>query len=204
MIHCLSRSPLFVVSLLLTPTLCQAQVKPSGDAEIISAGAQLELVFDGASVLTEGVASAPDGTMYFSDITFTHLSKDQHGVSEAGHIWKYDPRSKQTAVFRSPSGMSNGIKFDAAGSDPRYLGHEPLDHPLASVYRIDTDGSIHRIIIDAGKPNGVCVSPDQKSLYVVSNDNGSTAHLEGVGLPPRAPPIAPARPHPQPELDFAA
>ena len=29
-------------------------------------------------------------------------------------------------------------------------------------------------------------------------------HLEGVGLPSRAPPIAPARPHPQPELDFAA
>ena len=29
-------------------------------------------------------------------------------------------------------------------------------------------------------------------------------YLEGVGLPSRAPPIAPARPHPQPELDFAA
>jgi gluconolactonase len=43
-----------------------------------------------------------------------------------------------------------------------------------AVYRIDTDGSIHRIITDAGKPNGVAISPDQKTLYVVSNDNGST------------------------------
>ena len=46
---------------------------------------------------------------------------------------------------------------------------------MVGVYRIDTDGSIHRIITDAGKANGVCVSPDQKSLYVVSNDNGGTA-----------------------------
>ena len=43
-----------------------------------------------------------------------------------------------------------------------------------AVYRRDVDGSIHRIITDAGKPNGVCVSPDQKTLYVVSNDNGAT------------------------------
>ena len=30
------------------------------------------------------------------------------------------------------------------------------------------------------------------------------AYLEGVGLPARPPPIAPARPSQQPELDFAA
>ena len=30
------------------------------------------------------------------------------------------------------------------------------------------------------------------------------SYLEGVGLPARPPPIAPARPDPQPELDFAA
>jgi len=29
-------------------------------------------------------------------------------------------------------------------------------------------------------------------------------YLEGVGLPARAPPIAPARPDPQHEFDFAA
>jgi len=206
----------------------QAQSQPTGDPSIVPTGAKLELVFGGGSVLTEGVASAPDGTMYFSDITFTYSSKDELGVSEAGHIWKHDPRSGVTSIFRSPSGMSNGIKFDAAGnmivaegadfggrrisrtdmktgksyviaglhdgrplnspndisidekgriyfSDPRYLGHEPVDQPVEAVYRIDRDGSLHRIIVDAGKPNGVCVSPDQKTLYVVSNDNGNTA-----------------------------
>ena len=193
---------------------------------IIPADAKLEKVFDDGVVLTEGCASAPDGTIYFSDITFSNASKDKRGFIEAGHIWKFDPKSKKASIFRSPSGMSNGIKFDAEGnmivaegadfggrrviktdmktgksyilaamfqgkplnspnditidekgriyfSDPRYLGHEPIEQPVQAVYRIDTDGSLHRIITDAGKPNGVCISPDQKTLYVVSHDNGN-------------------------------
>ena len=197
---------------------------PSGDPSIISAGAELETLFTGGMVLTEGVAAGHDGMIYFSDITFT-FQGGKDGV-EAGHIWKYNPETGETTIFRSPSGMSNGIKFDANGdmivaegadfggrrvirtdmktgksyiiaglydgrpfnaanditidekgriyfSDPRYLGHEPVDQPVVGVYRIDPDGSIHRIITDAGKPNGVAVSPDQKTLYVVSNDNGA-------------------------------
>ena len=36
--------------------------------------------------------------------------------STPGYIWKFDPSTKETSIFRSPSGMSNGIKFDAAGN----------------------------------------------------------------------------------------
>ena len=199
---------------------------------IVSADAKLEKLFDGI-VLTEGVAVAPDGMVYFSDITFSYQSQEPDGSFHAGHIWKYNPSTGKTSIFRSPSGMSNGIKFDARGnmlvcegadyggrrvirtdmktgmsyviagmydglkfnscndvtldekgriyfSDPRYLGHETIDQPVMGVYRIDLDLSIHRIITDAGKPNGVCVSPDQKTLYVVSNENGATA-LERLG-----------------------
>lgn len=203
------------------PILCCAQAPPSGDSAILPAGARLEQIFSGG-VLTEGVTSAPDGTIYFSDITFTGKS-----AMQAGHIMKFDPRTKAISTFRSPSGMSNGLKFDAQGrllaaegadyggrritrtdmatgkaeilagmfegrplnspnditvdergrvyfSDPRYLGWETIDQPVMAVYRIDPDRTVHRIITDAGKPNGVCLSPDQRTLYVVSNDNGST------------------------------
>ena len=51
------------------------------------------------------------------------------------------------------------------------------------------DGSLHRVITDAGKPNGVCISPDQKTLYVVSNDNGTT----GIGRLPKDAPLAKGR-----------
>lgn len=41
-----------------------------------------------------------------------------------------------------------------------------------AVYRIDPDGSVHQIVTDAGKPKGVAISPDEKTLYLVSNDKG--------------------------------
>ncbi|MDP7015044.1 MAG: SMP-30/gluconolactonase/LRE family protein [Pirellulaceae bacterium] len=203
---------------------------PATQNQYVEAGAKLELLFSKGCVLTEGVAAGHDGNMYFSDITFSSDCTDEKGAIEAGHIWRFNPRTGKTTVFRSPSGMSNGIKFDAAGnmlaaegadyggrrvirtdmktgksyiiasrfegkpfnapnditldekgriyfSDPRYLGPETVDQPVMAVYRIDLDGSIHRIITDAGKPNGVCISPDQQTLYVVSNDNGATGTL---------------------------
>ena len=224
------RASLSVLLVMSIPVAAQAP--PSGDPSILPSGSRLEQIFTGG-VLTEGVASAPDGTIYFSDITFTHISGMQ-----AGHIMKFEPSLQRISVFRSPSGMSNGLKFDAQGrmlaaegadfggrrvtrtdlktgkaeilaglfegrpfnspnditidekgriyfSDPRYLGHEPLDQPFQAVYRIESDRSVHRIITDAGKPNGVCVSPDQRTLYVVSNDNGTT----GMGRVPESAPV---------------
>lgn len=196
------------------------------DDPIVPPDANVEKLFE-SHVLTEGVSVAPDGMVYFSEITFSNKAIDNKGAIEAGHIWKFDPTTGKTTIFRSPSGMSNGIKFDASGnmivaegadyggrrvtrtdmktgksyiiagkfegrplnapnditideqgriyfSDPRYLGHESIDQPVMAVYRIDLDGSVHRVITDAGKPNGVAVSPDQKTLYVVSNHNGTT------------------------------
>jgi gluconolactonase len=197
-----------------------------GDASVLPQDAKLMKVFDDGCVLTEGVAAGLDGFMYFSDITFTAACKDASGkYLQAGNIFKYDPQTGETTVFRSPSGMSNGLKFDADGnliaalgadfggrmlvktdmetgrsyiltglydgkpynslndvtideqgriyfSDPRYAGHEPLFQPGYAVYRLDPDGTVERIITDGGKTNGVLVSPDQTTLYVVSNDNG--------------------------------
>jgi gluconolactonase len=199
---------------------------PEGDPSVLPEDSKLMKLWDEGCALTEGVAAAPDGAMYFSDITFTSLCKDESGkFLQAGNIWKYDPKTGEATVWRSPSGMSNGLKFDAGGdliaalgadyggrmliktdmasgksyilsglydgkpynslndvsideqgriyfSDPRYLGHEPIFQPGYAVYRLDPDGTVERIITDGGKTNGVLVSPDQQTLYVVSNDDG--------------------------------
>jgi gluconolactonase len=71
----------------------------------------LDRLFDGACRLSEGIATGPDGMVYFSDITFSALCKDPSGkYPQAGNIWKYDPKSKQATIFRSPSGMSKTLK----------------------------------------------------------------------------------------------
>ncbi len=82
--------------------------------KIVPRDATLEKLFTGIS-LTEGVAVAADGMVYFSDITFSHQAILENGSIHAGHIWKFDPTTGKTIIFRSPSGMSNGIKFDAQG-----------------------------------------------------------------------------------------
>ena len=201
---------------------------PTGDPAFIPPGAKLEKVVDGDAhdlIFAEGPVVTCDGVVLWSDITFTHAKKGPHGGLRAGHIMRYDPKTGAVSVFRSPSGMSNGLRIDlncnllaaegadyggrritrtdlktgraeiVAGlhqgrpfnapnditidskgriyfSDPRYLGHEPIEQGTMAVYRIDPDGSVHQIVTDAGKPNGVAISPDERTLYVVSNDNG--------------------------------
>ncbi|HSJ05643.1 MAG TPA: SMP-30/gluconolactonase/LRE family protein [Longimicrobiales bacterium] len=186
-------------------------------AGIFPDGAVAEVIFaDG--VFTEGPAMGPDGLLYFSDITSPARSGNQ-----AGYIWRLDPATRHAEIWRSPSGMSNGLAWDGEGrlvaamganfggraivrtdlrtgrsvflaglyngrslnspndlvldaagrvyfTDPRYVGHEPVEQPVEGVYRIDTDGSVTRIIDDAGKPNGVAVSPDGRTLYVASSE----------------------------------
>ncbi len=199
---------------------------PTGDRSLVPSGARLDRVFDGGCMLTEGVAAGHDGMMYFSDITFTKFCRDPSGkYAQAGNIWKFNPRNGATTIFRSPSGMSNGIKFDRDGNmiaalgadfggrmlvktdmstgktyiltglyngepynalnditidekgriyftDPRYLGHEPVFQDGFAAYRLDPDGSVDRVATNCGKCNGILISPDQKTMYIVSNDNG--------------------------------
>ena len=96
---------------------------PEGDASVLPPDSKLMRLWDGGCVLTEGVAAGHDGYMYFSDITFTSLCKDDSGLyPQAGNIWRYDPANGETIVYRSPSGMSNGIKFDADGNMIAALG----------------------------------------------------------------------------------
>jgi len=193
---------------------------------IFPADAKLESVFSGGFFL-EGPAAAADGIVYFSDITITAQTGGQ-----AGHVWRFDPRTGKTALFRSPSGMNNGNRFDADGSlvsalgadfgcrcvirtdmttgkssilaglfngrplnspndlvidrqrriyftDPRYYGHEAIEQPIAAVYRIDPGGAILLLIADAGKPNGIAISPDQRTLYVSSIGPPATAQMGG-------------------------
>jgi gluconolactonase len=208
-------------------TMAQA-ADPVGDREFLPAGAKLEKLVDGKAndlIFAEGPVVTCDNRVLWSDITFSSAPKAPNGEVRAGNIMEYDIRTRKVSVFRSPSGMSNGLRIDldcnllaAEGadyggqrltrtdmktgrativtatyngrkynalndiaidskgriyfSDPRYLGFEPVEQPGFAVYRVDADHSVHRMITDAGKTNGVAICPDEKHIFVVSNDNG--------------------------------
>jgi gluconolactonase len=67
---------------------------------IVPAGSKLELLW-GEGEFTEGPALAPDGSIFFSDI--------------GNAIFRHDPKSGKTELFRKPSGRSNGLMFNQKG-----------------------------------------------------------------------------------------
>ncbi len=71
----------------------------------------------------------------------------------------------------------NDLCIDEKGriyfSDPRYLGTETRELEHRAVYRIDTDGLVVEVTHDIEKPNGIALSPDQKTLYVADHNNGT-------------------------------
>ena len=118
--------------LIAVPSQAQEVAPPFGDPAYISPNARLEMVFNEGLALTESPAEGPDGMIYFSDITFTSAAGPD-GI-EAGHIWRYDPKTGESTIFRSPSGMSNGLKFDA---QDRLIAAEGADYGGRRVTRTD-------------------------------------------------------------------
>jgi gluconolactonase len=82
----------------------------------------------------------------------------------------------------------NDLCIDEKGriyfTDPRYLGTEPRELEHRAVYRINTDGSVIEITHDVEKPNGIAISPDQKTLYVADHNNG-TDRIDPTAPPPK-------------------
>jgi len=197
----------------------------SGDPSIVRPGTRLETLFEGGCALTTGPAAHSSGDVYFAELSLRKVCLDDAKNPEGGIIWRYDGKSGNTSVWRSPSGQANGMDFDANGdlvigesaenggqrvtktdmetgksvilanefdgrplnapngvsideqgriyfTDPRYEGLEPVEQAVQGIYRIDPDRSVHRIIVNATKPNGVLVSPDQRTLYAANFDVG--------------------------------
>ena len=200
--------------------------------DLVPPDAKLELLYTRTAPirggLTEGVAAAPDGSMYFSEIPFGE---------DKGMIMRFDPQTKTTSIFARDSHKSNGLMFDAKGSliacegsdgggrcvarwdvktgereviadrymgkrfnacndlcidekgriyftDPRYLGTEPRELDFHAVYRVDALGGVVEITHDVEKPNGIAISPDQKTLYVADHNNG-TDRIDPTAPPPK-------------------
>ncbi|MFC5192713.1 SMP-30/gluconolactonase/LRE family protein [Algoriphagus aquatilis] len=74
--------------------------------------------------------------------------------------------------FNSP----NDLVFNSRGqlffTDPPY-GMDPWDEKqldFQGVYRLDPDGKVNLLIDTLSRPNGIALSPDQKTLYIAQSD----------------------------------
>jgi gluconolactonase len=69
----------------------------------------------------------------------------------------------------------NDVCVDAQGriwfTDPRYGDRGDLEMDVEGVYRIDTNNKVTRVLtqLDVDRPNGIAVTPDAKTLYVIDS-----------------------------------
>jgi gluconolactonase len=86
--------------------------------------------------------------------------------------------------FNAPNDLAIDLKGRIYFSDPRYLGEEPRELDHRAVYRIERDGTVVEITHLPEKPNGIAISPDQKTLYVADHNNG-TDRIDPSAPPPK-------------------
>lgn len=125
------------------------------------------------SGMTNGLAIGPSGALFAA-------SGADYGCR---CILRTDPVTGQTAVV---AGTYEGRAFNAPNdlvvtndgtvyfTDPRYFGHEPISQPVFGIYRVVPGGEPERVIVDAARPNGLALSPDERTLYVAENDIGTS------------------------------
>ena len=94
--------------------------------------------------------------------------------------WNVKTGERKTVVdkiggkkFNAPNDLCVDSKGRIYFTDPRYLGDEPRELEHRAVYRIDKNGAVSEVTHEVAKPNGIAISPDEKTLYVADHDNGT-------------------------------
>jgi gluconolactonase len=73
--------------------------------------------------------------------------------------------------YNSPNDACVDSKGRIWFTDPRYGDRSDLEMDVEGVYRIDTDGKVTRVLTQEQiqRPNGLAVTPDAKTLYVIDS-----------------------------------
>ncbi|MDH3570429.1 MAG: SMP-30/gluconolactonase/LRE family protein [Gemmatimonadota bacterium] len=77
--------------------------------------------------------------------------------------------------YNSPNDVAIRSNGDVYFTDPPYGLERGVDDPakelaVHGVYRLAADGSVTSLIDDLSRPNGIALSPDEKTLYVANAD----------------------------------
>jgi gluconolactonase len=134
------------------------QYTPAGETRVWKAPARSAngMMFDAQGrLMTCNASGAPDGrtvTRYEKDGSVTVLAERYNGKR-----------------LNSPNDLCIDRRGRIYFTDPRYGSLDGMEQDKMAVYRLDPDGKLTRVIDDLVVPNGILISPDNRSLYVADN-----------------------------------
>jgi sugar lactone lactonase YvrE len=84
-----------------------------------------------------------------------------------GHnVLRINPSTRAISVFAHSDEMNQPNDLAIAPDGTLYASDPNWKNETGQLWRIDTNGSVHRLIAKMGTSNGIEVSPDGKTLYV--------------------------------------
>lgn len=93
-------------------------------------------------------------------------------------VWRYEHTGSVNVLASHYQGKQlnapNDLCFDNQGNiyftDPRYGYQHDVEQDCMAVYRIDVNGTLTRVIDDLETPNGILLTPDNNTMYLVDNN----------------------------------
>jgi gluconolactonase len=141
----------------------------------------------------------PDGKLftYLEQSGSNGLAIDERGLFAATHdkqaVSLFDLTTKARSLvaeavdgkkFNSPNDLTISSTGHIYFTDPDYqLGRRPKETGVTGVYWVKPDGTVTLVDGKLDKPNGISLSPDERTLYVASADSSVWAYGIDAGKP---------------------
>ncbi|MBM3477406.1 MAG: SMP-30/gluconolactonase/LRE family protein, partial [Armatimonadetes bacterium] len=124
-------------------------------------------VFLKPSGKSNGLMFDRDGTL----IACRHRERNVARITPEGQVTVI-AGSYEGRKLNSPNDCSIAADGAIYFTDPHYgLEGRPQEQPCEGVYRLAPDGKLTRVIDDMTRPNGLFISPDDKTLYVADSQD---------------------------------
>ena len=129
----------------------------------------LKLLPDGTFSVFREPSGAANGLMFDAKGNLISCDGGDRQVSmldSKGNVAKVLADSYDGKKLNSPNDLVIDSKGGMYFTDPRYGNRDGMEQDVEAVYYLRPDGMLIRVVDDVGRPNGVILSPDGKTLYV--------------------------------------
>ena len=138
--------------------------------------------FRSATGFNNGNTRDPQGRLIGCRHGFRDVVRTEHNGSLTILADRYNGKA-----FNSPNDVIVQSDGTVWFTDPTYGMisnfegfRRPQEQPSQNVYRLTTDGDLSAVVTDMAQPNGLCLSPDEQTLYVAESGSSHNPEVPAI------------------------